>query len=178
MSRRHARPVPQVGRCKERLIFAESFTTPDGRSLPKQGATDALRWLQRCDLVEPFKESSGERDDLDLDRTAHYYSTARALAGQLEEDVGEDGEGKNEKLLTEMRKMYTLAGDILLARRVGAQIDAERLIATMREASSQEESVAAGQADASIDKQAMPTRSGPCVFLTRSLDLVDRWSML
>jgi len=104
----------QVGRCCERLIFAESFTTSDGTALPERGADAAQRWLQSNGLVEPFVESSGERDDLDLDSTAHYYSTARMLAEQLVEEVGGEGGEKNEKLLLEMQKMYTLAGSPVL----------------------------------------------------------------
>ena len=165
----------QVGRCKERLIFAESFTTPDGRSLPTHGANDALRWLQNCDLIEPFVESEGERDDLGPNRTAYYYSTASALAQQLE-DIGGDGEDKNRNLLMEMQKMYTLAEDTTLAQRAGAQIETERLLATLRKtASSQEGSI---DADASIDKQAseyIQKSNIDYVFFTTRL---NRWSKL
>ena len=73
----------------------------------------------------PFVESEGDRDDISLDLSTFYHSTASALAAQLNDEYGNE---RNVHFLCEMAKMFRLAGDEALAARAECQIQCEGIM--------------------------------------------------
>jgi len=84
-----------VGRCSERFVFAET-------DVKSPGAASAFRCLEQEELAEPYDETKHAGYG---DVRQHRYATAHQLASRLEERAHR---------LTEMAKLYRLAGDVEL----------------------------------------------------------------
>ena len=102
-----------IGRCSERLIFAE---TEDSKA-----ATDMFRWLEQQDLAVRYsKDKHAERGDVRL----HHFETAAMLASGLNDCDPKERADR----LTQMAKLYRLAGYSELDIRAMTQLDADNMI--------------------------------------------------